>query len=796
MLSVSCRIYTRRRGGAPFLNYAGSLDNLASTRGATKGLIGRAAAMRIVCWNVNGLRTIKGYQPWYKLKDWQACLEHLQADIACFQETKMTRKQLEQGMALMPAYHAFFNFHPTKGYSGTVTYTRKDVCVPLKAEQGITGRLVPPKEVEAGQAIGSNPTQCRDDIEVAEFAQVDNEGRAVMVDCGLFVLFNLYCPNETGPERLSYKMSYYHCLAERAHNLLRAGRQVIIVGDMNIVRAPIDHCDPVQKMKEQGLTEFTDHPARRWFNDFLAPQGQFIDICRKLQPDRQKMYTCWNTVIDARPVNYGTRLDYVLISPDLEPWVKACDIQPEIYGSDHCPVYIDLLDERVVDGKTVRLRDLMNAGAEKIPPPLAACNYDEFSGKQRKLATFFSNSGVRNKTQAQASPSAQPKQDALGDALTGEPIHTRNGAQSASAGVIPPQSYSTASQSTTNGELSLADAFDILQAPRPQEETLPDPNISQPTSSPPFCTPASTPAASSPTPPYSFAGAANPSNRSTVASTVNSAKPATPKSPSAPALKRARSASSKGKTTTAAQSKKGGQQMNLKSFFGNPSAGAASTDLSGACDAMASTSKLEAEPASAAASAPEPEPELRASSSQTSATDPALFLTERDFATSSSLASASGSVSSDGDSDSGPSAAARVGASLAWGAIFTPRAPPLCKMHNEPAKSWTVNKPGPNHGRKFWLCARPVGPGYEKGGARGGEVGREFRCDYFAWDSNFKRGPAMIRGGASGKGAAGGSETGQAFNEAAAQASKAKNKNNLPHGADDEGPHKRVRTAR
>lgn len=160
--------------------------------------------MRITVWNINGLRTLKGYQPWYKLPDFEACLEHLGADIACFQETKMTRKQLTEPMCIMPKYHAFFNFHPTKGYSGTVTYVRKHTCIPVKAEEGITGRLVR-DPYDSTTAIGCYPTDCQDDVDPAIFHDIDAEGRAVVLDCGLFVLFNLYCPNETGPERLEYK---------------------------------------------------------------------------------------------------------------------------------------------------------------------------------------------------------------------------------------------------------------------------------------------------------------------------------------------------------------------------------------------------------------------------------------------------------------------------------------------------------------------------------------------------------------------------------------------------------------
>nr|CDI51540.1 related to APN2-AP endonuclease, exonuclease III homolog [Melanopsichium pennsylvanicum 4] len=366
--------------------------------------------MRIVVWNINGLRTLKGYQPWYKLPDWEACLEHLNADIACFQETKMTRKQLTESMCILPSYNTFFNFHPTKGYSGTVTYVRKAVSIPLKAEQGITGRL-PATNVSSNPSIHNEPIGCvpadtRDDVEPKIWDALDQEGRCVVLDLGLFVLFNVYCPNETGPERLEYKMTYYQCLAERAYRLIAAGREVMIVGDMNIIRDPIDHCDPEQSMKEHGWDHFHQHPARSWFKSFLKPQGKFHDVGREFHPDRNRMYTCWNTLIDARPANYGVRLDYTLVTEGLLPWIKGADIQADVYGSDHCPIYVDLHDEREVEGKVVKLRDIMQGGVDRLPPALAAVHYDEFSGKQRKLASFFGGAGKKVAPAKGSSPPA------------------------------------------------------------------------------------------------------------------------------------------------------------------------------------------------------------------------------------------------------------------------------------------------------------------------------------------------------------------------------------------------------
>lgn len=154
--------------------------------------------MRLVCWNVNGLRTLKGYQPWYQLPSWEACLETLEADIACFQEVKMTRKQLTHAMCIMDKYEAFYDLHPTKGYAGTVIFVRKDVCKPCAAQCGITG-------YGPGDVIGTPAQTLQETVDPALFQALDQEGRCVVLDCRLFVLINVYAPNETGPERVAYK---------------------------------------------------------------------------------------------------------------------------------------------------------------------------------------------------------------------------------------------------------------------------------------------------------------------------------------------------------------------------------------------------------------------------------------------------------------------------------------------------------------------------------------------------------------------------------------------------------------
>lgn len=708
--------------------------------------------MRITVWNINGLRTLKGYQPWYKLADWEACLEHLGADIACFQETKMTRKQLTEPMCILPSYNAFFNFHPTKGYSGTVTYVRKSVSVPLKAEQGITGR-VPVTNVSnnpsiPNEPIGHIPADTRDDVEPQIWTALDEEGRCVVLDLGLFVLFNVYCPNETGPERLDYKMTYYHALAERAHRLIASGRQVMIVGDMNIIRDPIDHCDPEQSMKEHGWEHFHQHPARSWFQTFLEPQGKFYDVGRMYHEDRRKMFTCWNTLIDARPANYGCRLDYTLVTEGLLPWIKGADIQADIYGSDHCPVYVDLHDEREIDGKVIKLKDLMHGGSDRLPPALAACHYDEFSGKQRKLASFFG----RKATASPKSPSTEVT-SVNGAKSSFEP--TQNGSSTVSGRGA---AAADATPSTTEVEekgSSLADALFSLHS---QQEGL-DVERSQ-TAGAVITAPEQPPSKEAkPIPPASAPVATTTALPSSPART-----PASQPSPNgkrdAASPKRTTSAT-KGGSTKAKQTASLKGQTSLSSFFAQPK----STSPAKIQDTITTTDM---------ATTP-------IDDGQSSAV--ALTVDEDDDTISEFNDTLTSTPSHRPLPIGEQSAASRVDTSLAWGAIFSPSPAPLCRNHAEPCRAWTVNKPGPNHGRKFWLCNRPVGPGYEKSGRAKGDVNPEYRCNFFLWDSDV-RAKKKVEG-----------QEAKFFAEVGKERGTRRGKADGGEGENGRrGPHKRVRT--
>ncbi|KIS72201.1 DNA-(apurinic or apyrimidinic site) lyase APN2 [Mycosarcoma maydis] len=693
--------------------------------------------MRITVWNINGLRTLKGYQPWYKLPDWEACLDHLGADIACFQETKMTRKQLTEPMCILPSYNAFFNFHPTKGYSGTVTYVRKSVSIPLKAEQGITGRLsvtnVSTNPLIPNDPIGCIPADTRDDVDAQIWNALDEEGRCVLLDLGLFVLFNVYCPNETGPERLEYKMTYYQCLAERAHRLIQEGRQVMIVGDMNIIRDPIDHCDAEQSIKEHGWDDFHQHPARSWFQSFLAPHGKFHDVGRMYHADRKKMFTCWNTLIDARPANYGVRLDYTLATEGILPWIKGADIQADVYGSDHCPIYIDLYDEREIDGKVVRLVDLMHGGSNRLPPALAACHYDEFSGKQRKLASFFCAS-----RKAASAESNNPS-----NLVTKEqrqmPINAEGSAdvKSLNDGFATSQASSPTKVDTESAGSSLVDSLFALHS---QQEGLDMQDASQARNSASALSSVVTAqqvlASTAAVAPSASAPAATTAALSLSPTRVLASRSAS-NSKRDSASSQTACAGSKGKDSIKAKTRASQRgQTKLHSFFAKPKslAPVATNETSQPIDVSSSDGMVA------------PKTSTSGNTVDNTSTDPTRDVTKRHGPNVDEAEDAICDLN-EFQATTPPtqplppneqSAADRVGTSLAWGAIFSPMPAPLCRNHSEPCRAWTVNKPGPNHGRKFWLCNRPVGPGYEKSGRAKGDVNPEYRCNFFVWDSDLR----------------------------------------------------------
>ncbi|KAK9240353.1 Endonuclease/exonuclease/phosphatase [Lipomyces kononenkoae] len=351
--------------------------------------------IRIVTFNICGIRNVLQFHPWNICRSWANMFDMLDADIVCFQETKIQRKDIEEGMAIVPGFESYFSFSRyKKGYSGVAVYTRNSVCRPYKAEEGITGCL-------ENLGVGTNGKklsyrECENNIGGYDYLinssdgqEIDSEGRTLVLDFGKFVLICVYCPANSTGDRSDYRETFLTTLSNRVRQLVEVEiREVILVGDINIIRDRIDTADPGECVKEGDNLEFKASFARRLLDSLLVPHpsGILVDICRQFFPEREGMYTCWNQKINARPGNYGSRLDYILCTRTISNVCSAANILPELLGSDHCPVYADF--QFPIESASKLLVDLENI------PRLAARYFPEFSGR-RSILEMFKTSGPR-----------------------------------------------------------------------------------------------------------------------------------------------------------------------------------------------------------------------------------------------------------------------------------------------------------------------------------------------------------------------------------------------------------------
>lgn len=256
--------------------------------------------MRMISWNVNGLRAI------HKKGDFSNILKK-KPDILCLQETKAEAEQLDPEVRNPQGYHAYFSHSKMrKGYSGVAVYSKTK-----------------PEKVEEGMGI----------------KDMDQEGRLLVLYYSDFVLLNCYFPNGGGgPERLKYKLDFYDNFLMFVEKLRKHGKKIIICGDVNTAHEAIDLARPKENEKNTGFL-----PEERAWIDELIYHG-YIDIFRHLHPSKIGAYTYWDIKSAARDRNVGWRLDYFFISPDLLPRVKSATIMSDFPGSDHCPVVLDLKD--------------------------------------------------------------------------------------------------------------------------------------------------------------------------------------------------------------------------------------------------------------------------------------------------------------------------------------------------------------------------------------------------------------------------------------------------------------------
>lgn len=252
--------------------------------------------MRLLSWNVNGIRAAqrKGFVDW---------VSQIGPDILCIQETKASPEQLSEELTAMPGYHVYFSSAERKGYSGVATYSN-----------------VKPQDVAHGLGI----------------EKFDNEGRILRMDYADFTLFNIYFPNgKSSEERLDYKMEFYDAFLEHLGQLKRQGRNVVVCGDVNTAHKEIDLARPKPNEKISGFL-----PVERAWMDQWVSQG-YVDTLRMFNQEPGQ-YSWWDARGGGRSKNVGWRIDYFFVSESMKDKVTGAFILPDVMGSDHCPIGIDL----------------------------------------------------------------------------------------------------------------------------------------------------------------------------------------------------------------------------------------------------------------------------------------------------------------------------------------------------------------------------------------------------------------------------------------------------------------------
>jgi exodeoxyribonuclease III len=253
--------------------------------------------MQILSWNINGIRAVdkKGFYPW---------LQHTQPDILLLQETKADADHLPNNLRQIPGYHTYWNPADRKGYSGVATLSKTE---PLKVHTGFG---------------------------IPEF---DKEGRILITEHPDFTVFNIYFPNgKQNKQRLDYKLRFYDAFLTYIDNWRDTHDHVIIGGDVNTAHHDIDIARPGPNSKISGFL-----PIERQWMDTFESHG-YTDTFRHFHKDPDH-YTFWDQRTKARERNIGWRVDYIYVDNALLPKIKKAYIMPDVTGSDHCPIGIDLI---------------------------------------------------------------------------------------------------------------------------------------------------------------------------------------------------------------------------------------------------------------------------------------------------------------------------------------------------------------------------------------------------------------------------------------------------------------------
>jgi len=256
----------------------------------------QAEKINLMSWNVNGIRAVyrkEALTPVFAEKP----------DVLCLQETKAMKEQLSEDLINIDGYHSYFVSAVRKGYSGVAIYSRKE---PVKIENGLG------------------------------IEKFDEEGRTIIAHFDKFSLFNIYYPNgKASKERLKYKLDFYDAFLEKAVGLKEAGKGIIICGDVNTAHTEIDLARPKENEKVSGFLP----EERAWIDKFI--EAGFVDTFRLFNQEEGN-YTWWDMKSRARDRNIGWRIDYFFVSDNLEKSVKKATIRQDFFGSDHCPIGLEV----------------------------------------------------------------------------------------------------------------------------------------------------------------------------------------------------------------------------------------------------------------------------------------------------------------------------------------------------------------------------------------------------------------------------------------------------------------------
>lgn len=249
--------------------------------------------MKFISWNVNGIRACreKGFMDFFK---------EIDADFFCLQETKLQEGQIELDL---PGYEQYWNYAEKKGYSGTAIFTKHK---PLSVRYGIG--------VE----------------------EHDHEGRVITLEYENFYMITVYVPNsQDGLARLDYRMRWEDDFLAYIKKL-EESKPVVYCGDLNVAHKEIDLKNPKTNRKNAGFTD----EERGKFSTVL--ENGFIDTFRYFYPDMENIYSWWSYRFSARAKNAGWRIDYFIVSDALKDKLKGAKIHTDIFGSDHCPVELEM----------------------------------------------------------------------------------------------------------------------------------------------------------------------------------------------------------------------------------------------------------------------------------------------------------------------------------------------------------------------------------------------------------------------------------------------------------------------